>query len=79
MQFISVILGAWDLETGTNTLLPFKIVEKRQNMYNFPLIFGRKNSSQKLINAIDENVEDDNDEYNLVEIMDYIIRFVNGK
>lgn len=69
----------WDLENGTNNLLPFRIVENRQNMYNFPLVFGRKNASQKLVNAIDENVvEDDNDEYNLVEIMEYIIKFING-
>lgn len=74
-----LIVGVWDLANNTKNLSPFKIVEKRQNVYNFPILFGRKNASQKLINAIDENVvEDDNDEYNLVEIMDYIIKFING-
>lgn len=69
----------WDLTNGTDNLLPFKIVEQRTNMQSFPLLVGRKNSSQKLINTIDENViEDDNDEYNLVEIMEYIIKFING-
>lgn len=49
------------------------------NMHQFPLFFGRKNASQKLVNTVDENViEDDNDEYNLVEIMKYITKSVNA-
>lgn len=48
-------------------------------MKQFPIIFGTKNSSQKLLNAIDENViEDDNDESNLIEILDYIVSFLNA-
>lgn len=48
-------------------------------MNKFPVIFGTKNSSQKLLNTIDQNViEDDNDESNLIEILDYIISFLNA-
>lgn len=54
-------------------------MEKRLNMHQFPIIFGTKNSSQKLLNTIDENViEDDNDASNLIEILDYITRFLNA-
>lgn len=73
------LLGTWDSVNKTNNLRNFKTVEQRLNMNKFPITFGTKNSSQKLLNTIDENViEDDNDESNLIEILDYIISFLNA-
>lgn len=69
----------WNPVNKITNLNSFKPVEKRLNLHQFPITFGTKNSTQKLLNAIDENViEDDNDESNLIEILDYIISFLNA-
>lgn len=75
-----MLVGPWDSSNGTKFLTPFTVIEKRRNMHGFPLVIGRKHSSQKTLDAgVDEDViEDEDDEYNLNEIMKCITTYANS-
>ncbi|KAJ8919204.1 hypothetical protein NQ315_012192 [Exocentrus adspersus] len=64
----------WSLENGTADMKPFLNTEKRNNLFQFPLVFGEKNSSD----VTDNVIEDDDDETDIEEFAHYFSTLVNA-
>nr|UTN00876.1 gustatory receptor [Semanotus bifasciatus] len=70
-------LGFWQLSIGTEYMKPFLKIEERGNFYQFPIVFGYKDSSQRNVNENIEEFDGGNDD-NMREFISYFSLILNS-